>query len=169
MRRAMRVCCSSDDTWKQTSSSDINILTETDVHFQGASQCLTRCLTKVRIYTVIKYLMMPRSSMFPIVIGIRTILFWRKCRKSSEYVVSVTNHWLPRRSQLLPDIPTPAQEVVLLSWFPLFRYFPIFITSNIHVRYWISRWSLTGVAAAQLLWQLPNMNVIKMMSQLLEI
>ena len=38
--------------------------------------------------------------------------------------------------------------------------FQIFHFAKIHVIYWISRWYLTGVTAAQLRWHLSNMNAI---------
>ena len=47
-----------------------------------------------------------------------------------------------------------------LRRFPPFRYFPNFPTSPKYVSYWIPRSYLTGVAAAQLRWQLSNMNEI---------
>ena len=46
-----------------------------------------------------------------------------------------------------------------ISFVPLFSEF--FSIVKTHVRYRISRWYLTGVAAAQLRWHLSNMNVIE--------
>ena len=50
----------------------------------------------------------------------------------------------------------------LLSQFSPSRYFPNFSTFfKTHVRYWIARLYLTGIATAQLRWYLSNMKVIK--------
>ena len=55
-----------------------------------------------------------------------------------------------------------ASAVESLSQFPPFCYFPIFFNiAKTHVCYWTSRTNLRGIATAQLLWHLSNMDAIQ--------
>ena len=64
-------------------------------------------------------------------------------------------------STLLDGInPSPGVGVTKpISSVPLFS--EIFNIVKTHIMYWISRLYLAGVAAAQLRWHLPNINVIQ--------
>ena len=94
---------------------------------------------------------------------------WRH-RKGNGYHVHV--HWkavlilkwanpeIPRLRWSITTICTPGVGVTKsISTVPLF--FEFFSIIKTRVSYWISLLYLTGVAAVELLWHRPNMNMIK--------